>query len=87
MHQGCPVLATTAVGAVAGGLVRHGETGWVVAPGDAAALGAGLVRLLGDADVRARLGAAGRAAVAPYTPEAMADAFSRALAIARARRR
>ncbi len=38
MHQGCPVLASTAVGAVAGGLVRHGETGWVVAPGDADAL-------------------------------------------------
>jgi glycosyltransferase involved in cell wall biosynthesis len=85
MHQGCPVLATTAVGAVAGGLVRNGETGWVVAPGDAGALADALERLLGNDALRERLGAAGRAAVAPYTPQAMADAFSRALTIARAR--
>jgi glycosyltransferase involved in cell wall biosynthesis len=86
MHQSCPVLASTAVGAVAGGLVRHGETGWVVSPGDADALAGALRRLLGDAALRARLGAAGRVAVAPYTPVAMADAFGAALALARARR-
>lgn len=86
MHQGCAVLASSAVGAVAGGLVRHGETGWVVGPGDAPALAGGLARLLGDPELRSRLGTAGRDAVAPYTPEAMADAFSRALRLARARR-
>jgi glycosyltransferase involved in cell wall biosynthesis len=86
MHQGCPVLASTAVGAVAGGLVRHGESGWVVAAGDPDALADGLTRVLGDAALRERLGAAARVAVAPYTPEAMADAFSKALALARARR-
>jgi glycosyltransferase involved in cell wall biosynthesis len=73
------------VGAVAGGLVRNGETGWVVAPRDAGALADALERLLGNDALRERLGAAGRAAVAPYTPQAMADAFSRALTIARAR--
>ena len=83
MHQGCAVLASSAVGAVAGGLVRHGDTGWVVRPGDATALGAGLARLLDDPDLRLALGTAGRKAVAPYTPEAMADAFSRALRLAR----
>ena len=87
MHQGCPVLASSAVGAVAGGLVRHDDTGWVVAPGDADALGGAIALLLGDGALRARLGAAGRAAVASHTPEAMADAFGRALAVARARRR
>jgi glycosyltransferase involved in cell wall biosynthesis len=86
MHQGCPVLASTAVGAVAGGLVRHGETGWVLAPGDPDALAGALRRLLGDAPLRERLGATGRLAVAPYTPAAMADAFAAALALARARR-
>jgi glycosyltransferase involved in cell wall biosynthesis len=85
MHQGRPVLATTAVGAVAGGLVRHGESGWVVAPGDATALAGSLRALLGDAALRERLGAGGRAAVAPYTYDAMAGAFSRALAVARAK--
>jgi glycosyltransferase involved in cell wall biosynthesis len=87
MHQGCPVLASTAVGAVAGGLVRHDETGWVVPAADPDALAHALTRLLGDPTLRERLGAAGRVAVAAYTPEAMADAFSQALAVARARRR
>jgi glycosyltransferase involved in cell wall biosynthesis len=80
MHQGVPVLATTAVGAAAGGLVRDGETGLVVAAGDAAALAAGIERLLADAPRRARLGAAGRTAVAAHTYAAMADAFGAALA-------
>jgi glycosyltransferase involved in cell wall biosynthesis len=39
---------------------RHGETGLVVPPGDAPALAAALNTLLADADLRGRLGAAGR---------------------------
>ena len=82
MHQGRPVLASDAVGAVAGGLVRDGETGLVVPAGDAGELAAATRRLLGDDGLRARLGAAARAAVAPYTYEAMASAFTHALATA-----
>ncbi|HZU40582.1 MAG TPA: glycosyltransferase family 4 protein [Solirubrobacteraceae bacterium] len=85
MHQGRAVLATSAVGAVAGGLVRHGESGWVVPAGDGPALAAGIERLLGDAALRERLGEGARAAVAPHTYQAMADAFARALTMARAR--
>ncbi|HEX7292581.1 MAG TPA: glycosyltransferase family 4 protein [Conexibacter sp.] len=80
LHQGTPVIATTAVGAVAGGLVRDGETGLVVAPGDPDALARALERLLADAALRERLGAAGRAALAGHTYAAMADAFGVALA-------
>ena len=40
-------------------VVRHGETGWLV-PGDPDSLREGLARLLGDAALRERLGAAGR---------------------------
>jgi glycosyltransferase involved in cell wall biosynthesis len=79
MHGGTPVLATTAVGAAAGGLVRDGETGLVVPAGDPAALADAIARLLDDAALRARLGAAGRAAVAAHTYAAMADAFGAAL--------
>jgi glycosyltransferase involved in cell wall biosynthesis len=86
MHQACPVLATTAVGAVAGGLVRNDETGIVVPPGDPAALAAAIDRLLGDPELRKRLGAAGRDAVAGYTYDAMVDAFGSALAAAAAAR-
>jgi glycosyltransferase involved in cell wall biosynthesis len=82
MHQGTPVVATTAVGAVAGGLVRDGETGLVVAPGDPAALAAAIGRLLSDAPLRERLGTGARAAVANYTYDAMLAAFDRALATA-----
>ncbi|MFZ0092202.1 MAG: glycosyltransferase family 4 protein, partial [Solirubrobacteraceae bacterium] len=50
MDQGRPVIATTAVGAAAGGLVRDGETGVVIAPGDPVALAAAIDRLLADPD-------------------------------------
>ncbi|MBD0837308.1 glycosyltransferase family 4 protein [Streptomyces sp. TRM68416] len=59
MATGTPLLATTggAIPEVAG---RDGETCLAVPPGDAGALAAGLSRLLGDPDLRLRLGSAGR---------------------------
>jgi glycosyltransferase involved in cell wall biosynthesis len=80
MHQRRPVIASDSVGAVAGGLVRDGETGLVVPSGDAAALAGAIDRLLGDGGLRARLGAGGRSAVALYTYDAMVEGFDRALA-------
>jgi glycosyltransferase involved in cell wall biosynthesis len=83
--QGVPVIATTAVGAAAGGLVRHEETGLVVPAGDAAALSGALRRLHDDPALRARLGAAGRAAVANgYSHEDWAAGMRGALAAAAA---
>jgi glycosyltransferase involved in cell wall biosynthesis len=79
MHQGRPVIATTSVGAVAGGLVRHEETGWVIPPQDPRALAGASEHLLGDPQLRARLGHAAREAVTPYTYDAMVAAFDRAL--------
>jgi glycosyltransferase involved in cell wall biosynthesis len=85
--QGVPVIATTAVGAAAGGLVRNEQTGLVVPPGDEAALAAALRRMHGEPDLRARLGAAGRAAVAAGHSHAdWAAGMSRALAAAGAGR-
>ncbi len=59
MATGTPLVATTggAIPEVAG---RDGETCLAVPTGDAGALAAGLSRLLGDAELRARLGRAGR---------------------------
>ena len=79
MHQARPMIASDTVGAVAGGLVRDGETGLVVPSGDAGALTDAIESLLRDDAARRRLGTAARAAVAPYTYDAAAEAFGRAL--------
>ena len=76
-NQGVPVIATDAVGAVAGGLVRHERTGLVVPAGDAGALAAALRRMHDEPELRARLGAAGREAVKAYTHDAWAAGVSK----------
>jgi glycosyltransferase involved in cell wall biosynthesis len=79
MHQGLPIVATDAVGAAAGGLVRDGRNGLVVPADDAEALAGALRRLHDDPAARRRLGDAARADVAPYTHAAWAGAMARAL--------
>ena len=79
-NQGVPVIATDAVGAVAGGLVRHERTGLVVPAGDAEALAVALRRMHDEPALRERLGAAAREAVKPYTHDAWAAGVSTALA-------
>jgi len=79
MHQGLPVIATTEVGAAAGGLVRHERNGLVVAPDDAGALAGALRRLAGDEGLRANLAGNAVRDVASYTPEAWAAGVSAAL--------
>jgi glycosyltransferase involved in cell wall biosynthesis len=79
MNQHCAVIATDAVGAAAGGLVRDGQTGLVVPAGDTAALGAAIRRLNGDPGLCKRLAAEGAEAVRAYTYEAWAAGFTAAL--------
>src|SRR5262249_46291934 len=59
MACGVPVVATTG-GAIPEVVGTDGETGLLVRPGDPDALAQGLLRTLDDADLRARIGAAGR---------------------------
>jgi glycosyltransferase involved in cell wall biosynthesis len=61
MAHGKPVVAYATGGLV--NLVRHGETGFLVEPGDVGGLRRALDRLLGDAALRRRLGEAGRARI------------------------
>jgi glycosyltransferase involved in cell wall biosynthesis len=86
MCQRTAIIATDAVGAAAGGLVRDGETGLVVPAGDPSALAAALRRLRDEPAERERLAAGGRAAVAGYTYGAWAEGFSAALATVSASR-
>jgi glycosyltransferase involved in cell wall biosynthesis len=80
MNRGLPVIATDAVGAAAGGLVRDGHNGLVVPAGDGAALAGALERLAGDAQLRRRLGKAGAEDVRAFNHDAWASGFSEALA-------
>ena len=79
MHAGTPVIASAAVGAVAGGLVVHGATGMVTRAGDVKELASAIATLLGDAELRDRLSRLGREQIADYSYEAAADAFGTAL--------
>jgi glycosyltransferase involved in cell wall biosynthesis len=79
MHQQLPVIATDAVGAAAGGLVRHGRNGLVVPAGDPAALAGALRTLRDDPALRRRLGAAAAQDAAAHTFAAWAAAVAAAL--------
>ena len=72
MLAGLPVVATRA--SAVPEIVVDGETGLLVAPGDAAGVAAALTALLGDESRRRTLGAAGRArALGEFSVARMAD--------------
>jgi glycosyltransferase involved in cell wall biosynthesis len=79
MNQGLAVIATDAVGAAAGGLVRDGRNGLIVRAGDSRALAGAIAQLARDDRLRARLGASGRQDVLAFDYDTWADGFSRAL--------
>jgi glycosyltransferase involved in cell wall biosynthesis len=79
MNRGLAVIASDAVGAAAGGLVRDGQNGLVVPAGDPVALAGAIARLAADAPLRARLGRAGAQDVLAFHHDAWAEGFSRAL--------
>jgi glycosyltransferase involved in cell wall biosynthesis len=80
MHQGTPAIVSDAVGAAAGGLVRDGRNGLVVAEGDAEALAARLRSLAANPDLRAGLEAAAHQDVAAFTYAAWVSGMRQALA-------
>jgi glycosyltransferase involved in cell wall biosynthesis len=85
MSAGLPVIATEAVGAAAGGLVIHGQTGLVVPERDAAALAAAIDKLLGSKALRRGMGAEAARQVMRLNFAAAADVFEAALAATVAR--
>jgi glycosyltransferase involved in cell wall biosynthesis len=80
MNRGLAVIASDAVGAAAGGLVRDGRNGLVVGAGDPDALARAIRRLAGDGALAKRLGEAGARDVAGFSHDAWAAGFSAALA-------
>lgn len=81
-NQGIPVIATEAVGAAAGGLVRDGENGFKVPERDSVALAQALERLLEDPALRQRFSQNARMAIQSWDNEHMVLGFRQALAYA-----
>jgi glycosyltransferase involved in cell wall biosynthesis len=79
MHQGTPVIASDAVGAVAGGLVRDGRNGLVFPAGDARALATRIEALAADEGLRERLGNAAREDVQAFSEAAWVRGMRAAL--------
>lgn len=78
LAAGTPVLAT-AVGGVAE-VVRDGENGLLVSPGDVEGLAEAIRRFFGDATLRDRLRAASVASVVEYAPERVFSRLEETLA-------
>ena len=87
MNQATAILASTAVGAAAGGLVRDGRNGLIVPAGDVGALAGALQSLAEDRAAAPRSGPRGAIDVAAYTHDAWASAFAEALDAVSTRRR
>lgn len=79
MLSGCVVVGSTAVGAVAGGLIRHGVSGLVFEENDHGALRDQLERLCTDQELRTSLARAGEAEARTYTEERACAGFRAAI--------
>lgn len=79
MHQGTPVIASDAVGAVAGGLVKDGRNGLVAPAGDAQALASRIRTLALNPELATQLGAAARDDVKAFSEAAWVEGMRRAL--------
>lgn len=79
LNQGLPVIASDAVGAAAGGLVRDGVNGFVVPEKDPKALAGAIGRLLDDGALAQKMCEAARRTIADWDHERMADGFVRSL--------
>lgn len=73
MNAGLPVVASDVDGIPE--LVEQGVTGLLVPPNDARALAGAIETLAGDRAMRTRMGKAGQARAAQFTPARMANAY------------
>ncbi len=81
-NQGVPVIATDAVGAAAGGLVRDGENGFIVPERNSHALAEVLQRVMDNPTLRQRLSANAGSSMVGWDNEHMVLGFRQALAFA-----
>lgn len=80
-NQGVPVVATEAVGAVAGGLLQHEKNGVVVPERDADALARALRQICEDPRARQSMGQAAKRSIANWDLDAQARGFALAVSV------
>jgi glycosyltransferase involved in cell wall biosynthesis len=78
-NQGAPVIATEAVGAAAGGLVRHGINGLVVREQDSVGLARAIAFILGNPSVRTHMANQARQTIVCWDNERMVAGFRQAI--------
>ena len=79
MNQGLPVIATDAVGAAAGGLVRDGHNGLIVPERSAKGLADALRTILDSPQLRAQMSQAASESIRPWDNDRMVDGFCQAI--------
>lgn len=79
MNQGCPIVATNAVGAAVGGLVEDGKNGFVVQEKNSEELRKAINKLVLDEPLRFRMSAASKEKIRNWTQENMARGFVEAI--------
>ena len=82
MSQGCPVIATDAVGAAMGGLVENGKTGFIVPERNTEELKRAIEILLKDNDLKQRMSQSARQKMTTWNPQQTADGFVKAIEFA-----
>ena len=75
MNQGCPIIATDAVGAAAGGLVENGKNGFVVQERDSEVLKNAINKLISDESLRLKMSSCSKERIKDWTQENMVRGF------------
>ncbi|MDR3574524.1 MAG: glycosyltransferase family 4 protein [Anaerolineaceae bacterium] len=84
MNQGLPVIASDAVGAAAGGLIRHLINGLIVPEKDIAALSESLSLILKDEDLRNTMGRNARQMISNWDYDHNVEGYYQAIEFVRA---
>jgi glycosyltransferase involved in cell wall biosynthesis len=79
MNQGVPIIASDAVGAVAGGLVRDGENGFVVPQRDPKALAHAIQMILDSSNLRNEMSRQAQRIIGEWDNERMVEGFRQAV--------
>lgn len=82
MNQAVPVIATDAVGAAAGGLVRHGDNGLIVPERNSQALADALYLILSNPALRQAMSQAAKETIGSWDNQRMVAGFREAIAFA-----